>query len=135
MFYFLCLVFFLELLIPAVTRIIALWFDKKYLFIMNSLAIGGGATAFIIGLNLTLPISKAIGGWRNFFVLLGILMAVLAILWMIVIPERSSKDAALNRGIEIKHAEENKFWQNIKICFVKPKSLAFYVWLSFSLQG
>jgi MFS family permease len=115
---------FLAVISPGCNKMIALWFPKKYLFAMNALIIAGGATAFVIGLNFTLPIANALGGWRNFFIAFGVVMAVLAVLWMILLPDRSSKDAELNKDIDIKNAEETKFWQNMKNVLSSSK-----VWL------
>lgn len=109
---------------PGNNKMVSLWFPQEQLFAMNAALIGGGALCYIIGLNFTLPLSNLVGGWRNYFIVLAVVMVIIGILWLVLVGERTSKDAALNKDIEVKAAEKTKFWQNIGYVISSPR-----VWL------
>lgn len=104
----------LSVLNPGGNKLVGLWFEKKYTFIMNAILIGGGALGYIVGLNTTLPITNAVGGWRNYYAVLSVVMAVIGICWLVFVREKKSRDAVLNEDVGVKDIEKDTILENIK---------------------
>ena len=109
-------------LYQGANKVVALWYEKKHTFVINALLIGSGAFSYIVGLNVTRPIAEALGGWREYYQALAIVMAIIGFCWVIVVPERSSKDAVLNEDVGVKNIEQDSVLQNIKHVLSSPRA-------------
>ncbi|NLW78653.1 MAG: MFS transporter [Ruminococcaceae bacterium] len=104
-------------------KAMGLWYDKKHLFMMNSLLIGMGALAYIVGLNASGPIAGLLGGWRNFYRVLGVMMVVIGVCWIIFVETRTSRDAQLNLSVKVRDVEKDSIFQNLKYVLKSPRAL------------
>ena len=105
---------------PCVTKTVSLWFDKDELSFANGCTTAaspiGQVTANLFAARIANSLS---GGWRQLYVIVGILVFILMVVWWMVAQNRSSMDAALSSS----QIQENRFWQNIRGVLSDP-----YVW-------
>lgn len=105
---------------PCVTKVATLWFDKDELPFANGCTTAaspiGQVTANLFAARIAQNLS---GGWRQLYMIIGVIVAVLMLIWWIFAKERSSMQAATSSNI----ITENKLWENIKGVLSDP-----YVW-------
>lgn len=112
----------LRLLSARVTKTVSLWFDSEELATANGCTTAaspiGQITANLFAGRIAANLS---GGWRQLFMIAGIIVFVLMVCWWIFAKNRTSMDAALT-STTIKEGE-NSLWKNIIGVLKDP-----YVW-------
>lgn len=107
---------------PCVTKTVSLWFDSEELATANGCTTAaspiGQITANLFAGRIAANLS---GGWRQLFMIAGIIVFVLMVCWWIFAKNRTSMDAALT-STTIKEGE-NSLWKNIIGVLKDP-----YVW-------
>lgn len=86
-------------------KIISLWFPSRQLGLANGLSAMGMAFGFFTGSMLSATLlSPLLGGWRQVFILYGVLGASLSIPWILVLPPPQSKFAIEEGDISMRQA-------------------------------
>jgi ABC-type glycerol-3-phosphate transport system permease component len=70
----------------------------------------------VLGFNLTFVFSKAVGGWRNMYMVLGAIILVSGVLWLIFARDKKADEVALNKQLNA-DIEKVSTWDNIKVLF------------------
>ena len=106
---------------PCVTKTVSLWFDKDELSFANGCTTAaspiGQVTANLFAARIAQNLS---GGWRQLFVIVGIVVFVLMVVWWVLARNRTNAQAALTSA---EAQEKTKLSQNIAGIMRDP-----YVW-------
>ena len=81
------------LIVPNTAKAIGMWFGPKELGTALGLLAVGGALGTVIALMIGVPLSNALGGWRNVMYLTGGICAASFIMWVVLARERPPTEA------------------------------------------
>jgi nitrate/nitrite transporter NarK len=78
---------------PNLSKTVGLWFPPEELGLANGIALGGNGAGVAVGAILTPYWAAWAGGWRPVTTSIAIIVAVLGVLWMVLVRDRSHGDA------------------------------------------
>lgn len=103
----------ISFIVPSLTKIVSLWFDSHDLALANGILTASSPIGQIAGNMLTIPLSKALGGWNLVFTCQGGLLIAIAIAFLIFAKNKKNLEAALSSAL-IKSEADLGLWKNIK---------------------
>ncbi len=83
----------LGLLFPNMSKAVGMWFGQKELGMALGVVFLGGSLGSVIALMIGVPLSNALGGWKNVMWLTGGIAAAIFIIWMVLAKERPPTEA------------------------------------------
>ena len=118
---------------PGCLKTANAWFDRSFTYRVNGILISGGAIGYFIGFNATIPLSKALGGWDNLFLVVGLAIIAFGIVWAILIPAKDEAHGAMNIDMNI-DVEGYTTSRKIKEC-IKSKQIVLAFFSEFFIAG
>lgn len=93
------------LILPAGNKISTYWFGKDKIFFLSCALVAAQGLFGVLGYRTFLPLCALLGGWRNLYRACGVIFLVSAIVWVILIPDKTAKESKLNQdlGIDVEH--------------------------------
>lgn len=101
------------LVFPSTSKVISMWFGRREIFKANGILISGAPIGMIMGYNVSIPLSNAMGGWDNMYKLVGGIGIVFGIVWLIVMRDVPPEEQQLNKQMGI-DTEKNSVLENLK---------------------
>ncbi|MHC1719269.1 MAG: nitrate/nitrite transporter [Clostridiaceae bacterium] len=99
---------------PGSIKVVTSWFPREQLATANGLLIAGSPIGMFSGFNLAIPFMNAVGGWRNMYLIFGVAICFLAVLWLLVAKDRSNQESELSKTLG-SDTTETSVWENVKI--------------------
>ena len=78
----------LGLIFPNMSKAVGMWFGQKELGMALGIVFVGGSLGGVIALMIGVPLSNALGGWRNVMYLTGGIAAAVFVMWVALAKER-----------------------------------------------
>ena len=82
----------LGLIFPNMSKAVGMWFGQKELGMALGIVFLGGSLGGVIALMIGVPLSNALGGWRNVMYLTGGISAAVFVMWVALAKERPSTE-------------------------------------------
>lgn len=98
---------------PANNKISSFWFGKKDIFMVTAMLSLAQGIASVTGYRVFGPLCEMLGGWGNVYTAFAIAFIVLAVIWIIFVPNISNKDSLLNKDLNME-TEHHTFMMGVK---------------------
>lgn len=108
------------------------WFDSKNLYKALGIVTSGGSIGYILGFLVT-PAADAAIGWNNLFLIQGIIIVAVGLLFMFIIPFKAESEGAMNVDMKVE-TENYTLGRKIKEVF-KSKQVWMSIFSDFLMAG
>ena len=88
--------------IVATMKIVGLWFNKKQVNDVTGYFTLSGPLGQLIGMQVTISLAAMLGGWKNYFILAGVLMLIIFVIFLLICKERPNEDSEVPPNYEKK---------------------------------
>lgn len=113
---------------PGNNKIISLWFERREIYKVTGFLISGTTFGMFFGYNFAIPMMNAVGGWRNMYMIIGAVIAIISLLWVFVAKERATAESALSKSSgNDGMVSETTFWENIKVILTHKQAWHCYI--------
>lgn len=79
--------------VVATIKIIGLWFSKKQISDVNGYFTLSGPLGQLIAMQVALNVVSVLGGWKNYFILIGVLMLAVFVVFLLICKDRPNEDS------------------------------------------
>jgi MFS family permease len=84
----------------GVYKLLPAWFDRKGLYRAVGIMTSGGSLGYILGFTVTVPVATAYG-WQALYLIQGIIIAVMGLLFILFIPFKEEAKGAMNQELAV----------------------------------
>lgn len=85
------------LIIPNLSKGVAMWFGSNELSLANGILFLGVAVGMGLGLAVAVPLASSVGGWKNLMLLLAVVNIAIFIMWIVAAREHNITGAEVSQ--------------------------------------